>query len=391
METPHLEKVLDALSADVRRLRDLHVADSKTVGTARAGSRFVGPGAEPSVVEHIAAGGELRVAEPRSYSDKGGLARSLKALSEGMGSSGGYVTFPELSAEITPLLRARSVVLRLGARIIPVHRELDVAALSTGAVAHWTAENAPIVTSDETFALSVLLRPRALAALVAVSQRLLDDAVVNPSLEAVLRDDLAQVLGLAADLAFLRGSGLGMEPLGLRNFPGVNAIELGSGDGASVDFDALKEVVASLRAINAPFTSPGWAMNARTLSTLERIKTTYGTYLATPDLLSFDPTGATGRLLGFPVYTSSQIPVSGTVGTSNDCSEIYFSSDWNELYVGQQAALTIDSSPEASYTPDGTSWVSAFQTRQVLFRAVTLLDAAPRRPQLFAVVTGVRP
>lgn len=46
----------------------------------------------------------------------------------------------------------------------------------------------------------------------------------------------------------------------------------------------------------------------------------------------------------------------------------------------------------AAYTPDGgTTWVSAFQNRQTLFRAVACHDFALRRPSLFSVMTGVRP
>jgi HK97 family phage major capsid protein len=102
-------------------------------------------------------------------------------------------------------------------------------------------------------------------------------------------------------------------------------------------------------------------------------------------------TGVSGRLLGYPFRTSSQIPINVTVGTSTDTSEIYFSSDWNELWIGEERTLSIDASSEASYSSDGTTWNSAYQQRQTVFRAEWMVDLAPRRPQLFTVMTGVRP
>ncbi len=67
-------------------------------------------------------------------------------------------------------------------------------------------------------------------------------------------------------------------------------------------------------------------------------------------------------------------------------------SDGQEAWVGEGDNLSIEASGEASYTPDGgTTWVSAFQNRQTLFRAVVRHDIALRRPQWFLTMTGVRP
>ena len=109
-------------------------------------------------------------------------------------------------------------------------------------------------------------------------------------------------------------------------------------------------------------------------------------------MLSFDATGGGGRLLGFPFVTTSQIPTNVVTGTSNDTTYIIFSSDWGEAWVGENEALTIELSGEASYSTDGgTTYISAFQARQTLFRATMAHDLGLRRPQLFTVMTGVRP
>ena len=154
-----------------------------------------------------------------------------KALAEGApGSAGGYLVRQEVAADVMELLRARSAVMGLGPTVLQVAKVLGVVSLSSGATAYYVAENAAIVPSEPTFAETALLAPKALTALVPISNRLLRDAD-NPSVEEVIRRDLAEVLALRADLAFLRGTGLGGEPLGIRNKPGVVVTTLGTGPG----------------------------------------------------------------------------------------------------------------------------------------------------------------
>jgi hypothetical protein len=51
----------------------------------------------------------------------------------------------------------------------------------------------------------------------------------------------------------------------------------------------------------------------------------------------------------------------------------------------------LGASTEAAYTTDGgTTWNSAFQQNQSLFRAITIVDVAPRLPERFVVGTGVK-
>ena len=276
----------------------------------RQGSRHVGPDADASLVDHVAKGGSLQTTKSPVAADRkaGSLAHAMKALSSGTGSSGGFLTIPQLASQLTPLLRARTAVLALGATVQPVATELDVAGLSSGASAYWVAENALIPTSEETFNFAAVLRPKPLAALIPVSNRLLRDAAVTPSLDEALRVDLSQVIALRADLAFLRGTGTGGEPLGLRNRTDLTpAPDLGP-QGAVPTYDDLMSMVGGLRDVNAPFLSPGWIFNPKLITVLQKMKTSTGVYLSSdPNLLSFDAQGGGGRLLQIPFRTSSQM------------------------------------------------------------------------------------
>src|SRR5262249_40510826 len=77
-------------------------------------------------------------------------------------------------------------------------------------------------TSEETFAETALLAPKELAALVPVPNRLLRDATEVGALDRALRDDLAEVLALKMDWAFLVGTGANT-PTGIQNVSGKTA------------------------------------------------------------------------------------------------------------------------------------------------------------------------
>jgi HK97 family phage major capsid protein len=396
----HVDELLRQLQRELGEIADAEERQKNT----RTGSRFVGPGADPEYVEHVGKGGSfgeggefvpkdwtpveksVRMGERRR---EGLLSTMGKALAEGSGSSGGYLVAPDVSLEVVRMLRARSAVMRCNPTMVNVKKELDVTSLSTGATAFYTAENAQIPVSEQTFAQSALLRPKDLTAMVPVSLRLIKDAQ-NPSVEAVVRQDLAEVLALRQDLAFLRGTGTGGEPTGIKNTAGLTAAPSLGANGATPTFDDLKNMVANIRAVNGPFFRPSWIFNPRLLSTLEKVKDTTNRYLADSGLLTFDPVGGSGTLLGTPFYTTSQIPTNITTGSSSDTTEIYFSSDWEECWVGIEQALQIDVSTEASYW-DGSAWINAYQNKQCVLRAMTTHDVALRRPQLFSVMTGVRP
>ena len=395
------EQVISQIAVDLRALR-AEEAETKNAFEPRRGSRYVGQGADPSFVEDIANSGELRLAERETNRltrkvPGGGLAGVFtKALAEGTGSSGGFLVPVEVSAEIVGLIRAASVVMSMGVTIVPVAKEMSVTSLSSGATAYYTAENSQIPVSEETFTQTALLRPKDLTAMVPVSLRLLQDAD-NPSVEQIVRRDLSQVMALRADLGFLQGTGTSSEPLGIRNWSGLTAAPSLGINGGTPTFSTFKEMVQNLRAINAPFRRPGWVMSPRTLGTIEAIQETSGgsptgRYLANdPALLTIDPTGGTFTLLGYPGRTSGQVPNSLTTGTSANTSYVVFSSDWDEAYVGENTALQIDVSTEATYLDSGSNWVSAFQNKQAVFRALIRHDFALRRPALFSLLSGVRP
>lgn len=327
-------------------------------------------------------GGDMR--EP---AHKIGSGRVSKALAEATASAGGLVVPVEVSDEIALAVRARSAVMALNPRVVDVRKELQLPGISSGATAFWSLENAALPVSEQTFAVQATLKPKELGVLVPLSNRLIRDAQNNPDLEAAVTADMGEVVALAADLGFIMGPGTGGQPLGIRN---VSGLTTGPALGATaLDYDDLIDAVSALRTVNAPFGSPGWVFHPRVLKGLQKLKDSTGRYLTDAGLLTFDTAGQTGTLLGYRFVASTQVPTN--LGTGTNETFLLFGSDWQtECWIGREQDFTFEQSADAAYTTDdGSTWVSAFQNRQVVYRITSAWDIALRRPQFFTAVTGV--
>ena len=132
-----IDSVLAGIDASLKRLADGGGGFETRPGSggSRGGSRFVGDGADPSLVEHIAKGGSYAVHENTGVGIPAGRGLSAvmtKALAEGTGSAGGYLVQPEVSAEVLRMLRARSCVYGMGPRVVPVKKSLAIDSISSG-------------------------------------------------------------------------------------------------------------------------------------------------------------------------------------------------------------------------------------------------------------------
>src|SRR3989338_1800332 len=299
-----------------------------------------------------------------------GARYEKKALGEGTGSAGGYLVPEQHVSEVKDRITAQAVVRRAGATVYPMGTDtLNIPRVSGGATAYWVGENTQITSSDQTFAQTQLVA-RVLAAMVKVSNQLLQDT--SGSAEAAIRRDIAKVLALAEDLAFIGGDGTANKPLGIINTSGVNEVTLGANGGTpgfDTIYDALYQVELNSGAASA------WIMHPRTKNTLRKIKDSSGQYIYnfSPSLREPD------SLMGIPVYLTTQIPANLTVGSSTDCSYI-ICGQFDEAIIGERLGI------EFSIDQSGT----AFEYYQSWIRAISRLDFTLRTPGVFCKVTGVR-
>lgn len=299
-----------------------------------------------------------------------------KALGEGTDSAGGYLVPVEHSNRLIEMLRSRTAVRAAGATVIPMGSDtLQIPSQTGGATAYWVAENAQITASDQTWG-QVQLQAKKLAALTKLSAELFEDS--DPQVEALVMADLARVLALEEDLKYLRGDGAGNTPTGLESISGVNvdSTTLGA-NGAAPTFDNLVNMLYNLDADNVPAEGRAWIVHPRTVNSLRKVKDSQNKYLwADPGAPGDPPT-----LWGYPVFTSTSVPINETKGTSSDCSTIYLGA-WPEFVIGQRKALELRASDAAG---------NAFEYDQVFIRAIMRVDCNVRHAGSFEALKGVRP
>jgi HK97 family phage major capsid protein len=298
-----------------------------------------------------------------------------KALAEGTDEAGGYLVPTEQSTRLIALLSARAAVRAAGATVVPMSSDtLQIPSQTGGATAYWVAENAQITPSDQTWG-QVDLQAKKLAALTKLSAELFEDS--DPGVEALVMADLARVLALEEDAKFLRGDGQNNTPTGLENISGVNVDDTTLGaDGGTPTFDVLADMLYNLDADDVPAEGRGWIVHPRTVNTLRQIKDDNNDYLWADPAAPGDPP----TLWGYPVHTTTSVPIDETQGNSDDCSTIYLGC-WPEFVIGQRKALELRASDAAG---------NAFEYDQVFIRAILRVDCNVRHAAGFEVLKGVR-
>jgi len=301
-------------------------------------------------------------------------------------SSGGYLVPSQAIPELIEMFKAEAVVSRAGATWLTDLKgsPVTIPKQTAGATAYWVSEGSAITPSDLTFG-QVSLTPKKCAALVKLSNELLSMSL--PAAEAVVRQDLAEQLSLAIDLAALRGTGADNQPLGIANTSGINTVALGDNGSYLSSLDLFFDMIAALEEHNALKGKLGFVCNPKVKAALRKLKTpqfsgdTGGQYQLPPlvtALLATD--GALQEAVGYPLLGTTQIPTNLTKGTSTDCTEVYFG-NWQDLLIGQWGGLSILASPHAG---------DAFAKDQTWVRITMSVDVAVRHPESFCLCNDLR-
>ena len=308
-----------------------------------------------------------------------GDGRAFKAQSSQIGALGGFVTASETSQNIIEYLHAKQVVMALGAEVINITglEQLTLLRNTQANTAYFVGENAQIPASDMRFS-TIVVTPKQLASRIAVPNRLLKNSAVD--LERYIVSQMQQGLAARMDKACLVDDGgieagaTGVSPVGLRHTAGVTKTELGSGNGAEVTIDDLVAMERRIAEDNVPLVKPGYAFAPRTRYKIATLKDNQGN----PVMRATWGDEAYSRLLGHPWVDTTNIPVNETVGTSTDCSTVYFGT-WNEFVIAMNSDIEIIVNPWEAQSYDQT-----YITAMMMFGPVVC------RPEAFEILTGVR-
>ena len=355
----------------------------------------VAPGKAPAVVvkqevKQYPGAGVARIAMAIAAS-KGNLTDAAKFAETEIGdhgvamaistsqSSGGALIPQNLHNEVIELLRARSVVRKLGARSIPLpNGNLGMPRMAGGATAYYTGENENIKSSESKFG-DIKLTAKKLTALVPISNQLIGYAGFD--VEQLVLGDILATIAVREDKAFLRDDGSDNTPKGLRStaYDNQRTVEW---TGSAVDLktiDAyLDSLILKLMESNSLMVKCGWAISPRTYMKLFGLRDGNGNKVY--------PEMSQGLLKGYPIEHTTTIP--SNLGTGGNESEIYFA-DFNDVVIGENSDMKVDFSNEATYYDTNGDLVSAFARDQSLIRVITQHDIGFRHPEGLCVGSKV--
>ena len=253
------------------------------------------------------------------------------------------------------LLRNSMIVRSLGARVLTGLRGDTVLPKATGAAtAYWVGEGDALTESNTTYS-SIKLEPKTVGALTAFSRQLALQS--NPSIEALLRDDISAVVGLAVDKALLHGTAVAKQPVGILNVSGIQTANLATLSWATV--------VAMLEKLGLENVSPNAVLTHAKAAT--KLQTTLKDASAGSVYLMDG-----GRVAGLPAYVTNQLDAKS--GTPDKGRVI--AGDFSQIVIGEWGVTEILANPYAT---------GYYEKGDVQLRIMHTMDAVVRHPKAFVV------
>jgi len=293
------------------------------------------------------------------------VQESRTALAGGTDSLGGYLIAEQyLPEQFIGLIRKNTVVFEAGARHLTglVGSPVEMGKQTGAATAYWGTENTAITESNPTFG-NVGMVPHPLTGLVKMSNMLL--RMGNPSVEQLVQEDLARVLGLKLDLAAMKGVG-GTEPVGISETPGINTKSMN----ATVTLALMEDMVYAQDSDDTLTGNSVFVMHTREWNTIRGLLLTAG--------ITWNSwgKGISKELMGYRVLTTNQLSITN----ASDEGDIFFG-NFTDLIVGEWGSIEFMASQEAG---------TAFAANQTWIRAIQLVDVAVRQPLSFCYTVDAR-
>lgn len=305
-----------------------------------------------------------------------------KTMSTEVDSAGGYVVPVQVLGDFIELLRANLVTKALGATVIDglVGSPVEMPGQAGGATVYWLGEDNPdgITASDLTLKQSQMT-PHMAGALVKLSNRLL--RMSSPSIEAIVKADVAFAMAQAVDLAAIAGTGSGAQPQGIVNTSGILTFDATSYTKRVQLWEVLASMENKLDEANALRGKLGYAFHPRIKKLLSLARTGavaedgFGEFVANPSNPATK--GQLEAYLGYPYQTTTNIAIDAA--TTPDSTYALFG-NWAELIIGMWQGITIMASQEAS---------DAFAKNQTWIRIVQEVDVMLRHKESFCMATTV--
>ncbi|MBK7251944.1 MAG: phage major capsid protein [Gammaproteobacteria bacterium] len=292
-----------------------------------------------------------RIFVPNEVQHRGARAMSASSFANG----GALVQTTNGGMSFIDMLRNSSVVYRAGAFRLPgLVGNVTIPKQLTAASVSWVGEGASGSASNMTLG-QVSLAPKTAIAVTEISRQLLLQS--TPAVDALVTNDLSQAVGLAVDLAALKGSGNAGQPLGIISTSGI-----GSVSGTSIAYAGIVEFQTDCAGSNALSDAAAYVTTPAVAGLLKaRVKFSN---TASP---IWEGKLLNGSVDGYAAHASNQMP----------SANLLFG-DFGQLVVGEWGVLEIEVDPHYG-----------FATGQIGVRALYSVDVAVRHAAAFSLATSV--
>lgn len=256
--------------------------------------------------------------------------------------SGGYLVPSEMHDQIIVGLREQNI-LRQISTVITTQSQHKIILQGNAPSAAWVSEGTEIPLATETFDQKTLDAYKC-AASITVSNEVLQDSYYN--LNDHISSEFSRAIAEKEEQAFFNGDGDG-KPLGL--LPQIADSDSGittvTTAGASL---ATDDLISTVYKLGTPYRQKAcWIVNNSTLSAIRKLKDNTNNYLWENNLQA----GAPARILGYPVYTSENLP------TIESGAIVAIFGDFSKLIIGQRGNLVFKPLYETLALRDLTAFV----------------------------------
>ena len=256
-----------------------------------------------------------------------------------------------LGGSFIELLRNKLVVNSMGIRhLTGLRGDIDIPSQESATTAYWVAEDAAPTASVAGFG-SRKASPKTVAAYTDMSRRIMIQS--DPSIEALVRSDLAFTMAAAVDKAAIEGDGQSNSPVGVASTVGISTMA-----GADITWGDFIDMQTALSSENADLGSLAYLMNPIEAGTAKQTVRADGEGLM---LMAINPTS----VAGYPAYVTNQI----TAGT-------WIFGNWADLIMCSWSGLDLMVDPY-SLSTTGAVRTTAFHD----------VDFIVRHPESFCLAT----
>ncbi len=250
----------------------------------------------------------------------------------GTGTLGGFaVATQNLGGEFIEVLRNKSVVQALGARVLNLTNPITIPRHAAAGSVNWVAETVAATLASGNFE-QLTLTPYGVSAFQQYSKQLLYTS--NPSIDQIIQDDINQIIGTAVDKAALHGTGSG-QPTGIASTTGIGTVSvamLAASALSSTLYPFLVSLETSVATNNADAGAMAYLMNAKTRAAC---KITQKFPVVGSDQIWAGQRDGSGLVNGYRAESTNQIATNLTTGTATTICTCAFFGNWNELLIGQ--------------------------------------------------------